>query len=52
MRSVLACLIGLAALLVGGAGTATVAVLLTPLIALACSLLVPVARAEPGRLER
>jgi len=44
MRSLLACLFGLAAFLVGGAGTATVAVLLTPLLGLAFGLLTPVGR--------
>ncbi len=52
MRSLLACVLGLAALLVGGPGTATVAVLLTPLVAVACSLLAPAPDVELGRFER
>jgi hypothetical protein len=50
MKPFLACLFGLAALLVGGADTAALAVLLTPVVAFACRLLL--SAGEPGSLER
>jgi len=44
MKPVLACSFGLAALLVGGAGTAALAVLLTPVLVFACKLLLSAER--------
>jgi hypothetical protein len=47
MKAVFASLVGLAALLVGGAETAAVAVLLTPLLSVSFWLLRPIHELEP-----
>jgi len=52
MKGIFACLTGLAALLVGGPGAATVAVLLSPLLSFAIWLLRPGVQPLPPSVER